>query len=301
MMRRRLTSIVMLASVLLVAAPAVAQGDEGGGGDEGTEAAAEQEDEAAEAAGDEKTQKGESASTETDQGETAADQESSAEKEFSAPSVDEGSSVAATDTADETETAGSGGHPSTSNVFVAAPHVGVMVPQLFNDLGTWPIFSLEVGVIPPMESMNNPLELAVIGRYTQPGSGGGDRDPNLGETGGETYNWELTQRTVTLDVVGIWRGRNLAAKLDPYGLIGPRVNFMETTMTAQGNGSEFGEVRETNVEFGMVFGGGVDYQLGPGTLFGELKFGWSNLDQTLTGDTNAGAFTLDAGYRFYPF
>lgn len=287
-MRRYLTSLTVVTALLLAAAPAVGQGQESGGETEANEAEKAEEMESGEeeqAAKDEETADNE----EAEQDDMMAEESSG---------MDEEMSVEETDTAEETDT---GGHPSETNLFVVAPHVGVLVPQLFNDLGTWPIFSLEVGVMPPMEALGNPLEIAVLARYTQPGAAGDGSDGNLGETGGESYSWDLTQRTLTLDLVGIWRFRDLAAKLDPYGLIGPRVNFMETTMTAQGNGSQFGEVKETNVEFGLVLGGGVDYQLGPGTLFGELKFGWSNLDQTLTGNTNAGAFVLDVGYRFYPF
>ncbi|MFB6372068.1 MAG: hypothetical protein ABEN55_02905 [Bradymonadaceae bacterium] len=285
-MRRRFASILTLAWLLVLAAPAVAQDDTESSGDKAKSSSDTKEN---------------SSDTKTE-GETAAEGSESGSSGMAPSSGQQDSSFEETDTADTTTSSDGGGHPSTENIFVVGPHVGVLVPQVFNDLGTWPIFSLEVGVIPPMESMNNPLEIAVLARYTQPGSGGKGSDQNLGETGNEQYNWELTQRTLTLDLVGIWRGRNIASSFDPYGLIGPRVNFMETTMTAQGNGNnQFGEVKETNVEFGLVFGGGVDFQLGPGTLFGELKFGWTNLDQTLTGDTNAGAFTADVGYRFYPF
>ncbi len=240
-------------------------------------------------------------------GETEAGEDDGDEKEATS-GVDEGDaepggaapSEASTSDTDAGAESSSGGHPSTRNVFVVAPHVGIAVPGLFSDLGSWGIFSLELGVIPPIDRLNNPLEIAVYGHYTQPSASGGGSDPNLGEGGGE-YDWEMTQRMLTLDLVAIWRGRDLAANLDPYGLIGPRLNLMETTMSAEGNGAQFGEVRETNTEFGMVFGGGVDYRLGPGTLFGELKFGWSNMDQRLTGDSNAGQFSFDVGYRFYPF
>ena len=33
----------------------------------------------------------------------------------------------------------------------------------------------------------------------------------------------------------------------------------------------------------------------------SASFGWTNLDQQLTGNSNAGELVLDLGYRFYPF
>ena len=54
-----------------------------------------------------------------------------------------------------------------------------------------------------------------------------------------------------------------------------------------------------DARYGLVVGGGADFAVGPGTIYGALEFGWSNLDQRLTGDSNTGALTLDAGYRLY--
>lgn len=295
-MSKRWSRLAIVAAVLLWAGPAFAQdGGSAVGEDPGDES--EAADMEANEASESSDESGESESP------MAADEESSG-GDMGMSSESEETSRSATEETDTSETAETtaGGHPSTNSILVAAPHIGVAVPSLFNDLGTWPIFSAELGVMPPMEEMNNPLEIAVYAHYTQPGSSGQGTDANLGAGGaGADYSWELTQRTLTLDLVGIWRFRNLADKLDPYGLIGPRLSLMETTMTAEGNAAQFGEVRETNTEVGLVLGGGVDYQLGPGTLFGELKFGWTNMDQALTGNTNAGQFTFDVGYRFYAF
>jgi len=48
----------------------------------------------------------------------------------------------------------------------------------------------------------------------------------------------------------------------------------------------------------FVVGGGVEWLLGPGALFGAVKVGFSDLDQRLTGDANTGAAVVDLGYRF---
>lgn len=198
-----------------------------------------------------------------------------------------------TDTGSESRSS-AGGHPSTNSAVVVAPHVGVSFPA-FSDLGTWGNFGLELGYTPAIDG--RPLEIALMGWYSQPTASGTESDARLGEGGGE-YNWNLTQQILTLDLVGIWRFR-VSESLAPYGLAGPRMNMMRSTMTAEGNGAQFGESQETNNEFGLVFGGGVDYALGPGTFFGELKFGWTNLDQRITGNSNTGSFLLDIGYRLY--
>jgi len=89
------------------------------------------------------------------------------------------------------------------------------------------------------------------------------------------------------------------APLSAYAQIGPRVYLMNAVMTASGNGgADFGENEETNTEVGFVVGGGVEWLLGPGALFGAVKVGFSDLDQRLTGDANTGAAVVDLGYRF---
>ncbi|MFB6350339.1 MAG: hypothetical protein ABEN55_23275, partial [Bradymonadaceae bacterium] len=89
----------------------------------------------------------------------------------------------------------------------------------------------------------------------------------------------------------------------PYLLGCLRLTLSQTTLSgsAAENGEQFGKLRETNTHIGVVGGLGTDFHLGPGTLFGELTFGWSKLDQNLTELPSTTAFTLDVGYRFFPF
>ena len=83
-----------------------------------------------------------------------------------------------------------------------------------------------------------------------------------------------------------------------YATAGPRVYLMESVMVATSDsGAALGENRETKTQVGLVFGGGAEYALGPGSLFGALEFGWSDMNQRITGDSNTGAFVVDLGYR----
>lgn len=182
--------------------------------------------------------------------------------------------------------------------FSIAPHIGVLVPQLFSDLNSWPIFGLELGYILPFDvgSMKRPLQLTLDGMYSQPGADGDGFSPWLGEDG-QAYGWELTQRMVILEFAALWRFMPPADGFSVYALIGPRMYLLETVMVASSEGVDFGENRETQTHFGMVIGGGVEYPLGPGSLFGGLEFGWSDLNTAITGDSNTGTLVVDLGYR----
>ena len=187
-------------------------------------------------------------------------------------------------------------HPA----FAAAPTVGVTAPQPFGDLNSWPVFGLDVGVIMPFDvgAMERPLQLGVTANYTQPGATGEGTHPMLGEEGAD-YEWELTQRMLTLQLTTMWRFSAPGQGFGFHGIVGPRIYLMESVMEASGNDADFGENRETNSEYGVVFGGGVELELGPGSLLGTVLVGGSPLDQRITGEANTAAINLDLGYRFF--
>lgn len=193
-------------------------------------------------------------------------------------------------------------HAASTNSFVVAPHVGVGIPQLFGELGSWPIFGLEVGYIMPFDvgSMKRPLQASLALHYSAPGASGKGQEGALGESGA-AYSWELEQRLLMLDVPLMWRFMEPGSFLSVYATLGPRFYFMESIMTATGNGGDFGENRETNFEIGGFLGAGADFALGPGTLFGALIFSYSDLQERITGDANTGTLSLDFGYRLYLF
>lgn len=193
--------------------------------------------------------------------------------------------------------AGGGDHPN----FAVGPHVGATAPQLFGDLNSWPVFGADVGVILPfdMAGFDRPLQIGVEGSFTAPGAEGDGEHPMLGDDGAD-YQWELEQRMLTVQMSILWRFMAPGDGFSAHALIGPRVYLMESVLEASGNdGQDFGEHRETNTEYGVAVGGGVEYMLGPGAVVGTVIFAMSPLDQRITGEANTGAFNLNLGYRLF--
>ena len=183
--------------------------------------------------------------------------------------------------------------------FVVAPHVGVLVPQLFSELNTWPVFGLELGYILPFDvgSMVRPLQVAVDVMYTQPEASGSGFDADLGPEGAD-WEWELVQQTLIVELAALWRFLPPGEGFSAYATAGPRLYLMRSELTASGNeGNSFGENTETKTEYGLMVGGGAEYAVGPGSIFAALELGWSNLDTRITGDSNTGALVVDLGYR----
>lgn len=184
-------------------------------------------------------------------------------------------------------------------MFTIAPHVSILLPQPFSDLGSWPVFGLELGFIVPFDagSMKRPLQISVDVGYTQPAASGTDTAAALGEDG-QSFDWELTQQMLTVDLTGLWRFMPPARGLSVYGEIGPRLYLMKTEVESSSAGQDFGTNDETKTQVGMVVAAGVEYWLAIGSVYGALEFGWSDLDTQITGDSNSGALTVDVGYRF---
>lgn len=212
--------------------------------------------------------------------------------------------TANSDTAATAEVDVDSDHPAATNSIVLAPHVGVLFPQLTSDLNTWPLFGLSAGYILPFDAggFERPLEIGLDVMYTQPGADGSGTDPNLGQPASDPqgYDWELTQRMVVVELYGLWRFMAPGSPISAYAMAGPRAYFMESEISAtSSDGQDFGPNTQTNDEYGLVVGGGADFAVGPGTIYGTLEFGWSDLNQRITGDSNTGALALDAGYRLY--
>lgn len=181
-----------------------------------------------------------------------------------------------------------------------APHVGVVVPQLFTDLGSWPVFGLECGYVLPFDAgpFARPLSLSLDVMYTAPGASGSGTDSNLGEDGA-SYDWELTEQMLIFELAAAWRFMPLGDAFSAYVQVGPRLYLLESVLTASGNGGDFGEHRETDTNVGFLVAAGLDIQLGPGSLFGALEMGYSGLDQKITGESTTGALNVELGYRLH--
>ena len=203
-------------------------------------------------------------------------------------------------TSAQTVSASSSNHPAHDLHVTIAPHIGVLVPQLFSDLGSFPVFGLELGYILPFDagSMVRPLQLSLDTMFTAPTASGSELAPALGEDG-ETFDWNLRERFLVFELAALWRFLPPGDGFSAYGTVGPRLYLMESVMRASSaSGAELGENRETKTQIGLMVGGGVEFAVGPGAIFGALEFGWSDMKQRITGDSNTGALVLDLGYRF---
>lgn len=181
---------------------------------------------------------------------------------------------------------------------VIAPHIGVTAPQLFSELGLWPVFGLELGYILPFDvgSFRRPLQLSLGAHYTAPGATGEGQDPNLGPMG-QRYTWELQERMLMVEFLGLWRFSDPGASWGIHALIGPRLYLMESVLSAKSGATDFGEHRETNWQVGLNAGAGVEFGLGPGAISAALLVNFSDISQRVTGDSNTGALSLDLAYR----
>ncbi len=291
---QRLLPLLIAIALTVAASPALADEPEA---DE-TDVEAVEEDASADEADDDATE--EVADADDEEADEAADDEDTDEIAELGEPEDEVDEPEADDEhldIEESEPTDTG---ATHPMLAVAPHIGVIAPQPFGDLGSWPVFGLDAGYILPFDvgAMERPLQLGIHASYTRPGATGEGTHPMLGEEGAD-YNWELDQQILTLQLTTMWRFMSPGQGLSAHALVGPRVYLMESVMEASGNDADFGENTETNTEYGVVFGGGVEFMLGPGALTGTVTVGGSPLDQRITGEANTGAINLDLGYRLF--
>ena len=73
---------------------------------------------------------------------------------------------------------------------------------------------------------------------------------------------------------------------------------MQTLKTTQTNDLAPGENTSEDTKFGGELFAGADYRLGPGYAVGEARLILTDLNDLITGDSNAGNINLSVGYRF---
>jgi len=173
--------------------------------------------------------------------------------------------------------------------FGLAPRVGLDIPT--SKLGPFVAAALEFDVFLPV--LDNRLVLALDFSFTYPREGGSGSDPRIP---GGTYDWETKVLELKWAIDVIWRFLDDTHALTPYVGLGPVVQYLRTAQTTSIEGA--GENTEKSGEFGFEVLGGLDWKLGIGYLFGDVRFVLTDLDHRFTGDTNAGNVTICAGYRF---
>ena len=191
--------------------------------------------------------------------------------------------------------------------FIAAVRVGGLFAQPFGGLGASFLVGAELGwALPKLPGIGETLAITVDFAYSQPGasSSGDITDPRID---GGSYRWQLTEREFMLGVNVFYRFtwvKNDKLKLEPGRLvpyigIGPRIFFLQSaTGGTVKTGSSLPTATEQSTGVGLGVPFGAELRLGPGRIFLEAMVMWASFQHYATGPTNAGALTLEAGYRF---
>ena len=206
--------------------------------------------------------------------------------------------------------------PPTDNVLVAVPkrepigrgkvfaavRIGAAIPQVVSSLSASFLVGAEAGwAAPKLPGIGEGLAFAIDVAFSQPSSSGTATDSHAGGM----YTWSVTQKTTSLGLTVLYRAPFIQSasmergKLVPYIGVGPRLFFLQTLASAQPGGAAVADYTETSSKIGFGVPFGADYVLGPGRVFLEGMFMWAPFKHNTTGESNAGALTLEAGYRMF--
>lgn len=177
--------------------------------------------------------------------------------------------------------------PSSGLGFGIAPRVGLDIPT--SELKPFVVAALEVDLFLPV--LDRRLVAALDFSFTYPRTDGQGNDPRVG--GDYTYDIKVLELKWALDV--IFRFFDDTHTIIPFAGVGFALQYLKTT---QETSFDSAENTEHNAEPGFEILGGADFKLGPGYIFGDVRFVFTKLDHKFTGDTNAGNVTICAGYRF---
>jgi hypothetical protein len=146
----------------------------------------------------------------------------------------------------------------------------------------------ELGVATPLLDQH----LAVVFEldWVRPHYSSSIADPRLPSGGGA---FALGQSEFGFLLSAVYRFEDAVPGLTPYGGLGPGLYYQRAALTAFGNVNV-----ESESKLGFQLLGGADYRLGPGALFGEVRYHYSKVDFIGTGNVNVGGFlALGVGYR----
>jgi hypothetical protein len=174
---------------------------------------------------------------------------------------------------------------TTWNLSVA-PRIGLAIPT--SKLSPFVSMGVELGYrLPALDG-----HLVVVGdvAYTRPSHSASVNDARVGGDAG----YEIDESELKLGIGAAYRLFDDSHKLSPWGgasLIMQRLQSTETNDLAPG------ENTSTDTRFGAEIAFGADYRLGPGYLVGEIRVPFTDLDDLITGNSNAGNVNLSVGYR----
>ncbi|WP_224248783.1 hypothetical protein [Hyalangium gracile] len=175
---------------------------------------------------------------------------------------------------------------SEGDSILLAPKVGFF--KSTTPLSGAPFFAVEVGYLTPL--LDRRLAIVLEGNIHQSDVSGTLSDPLL--TRGDE-NYRLTEREMALLLSAVYRFEGALGSLTPYAGLGPGLYLHQAT--AQGFG---GTTVEKEGTLGFQLLGGAELRLGPGGLFLEAHYHFTQVDFLSTGNVNVGGFlAASLGYR----
>ena len=179
---------------------------------------------------------------------------------------------------------------------MVAVRAGAALPQVVSNFGTSFLVGAEVGwALPRLPGIGEGLAVTVDFAYSQPEAGG---NIDAAAAGCPGCKWNVTQKEASLGLTVLYRVPFvMQGKLVPYIGIGPRLFMLDSGASVQPGGASVASFHETSNKVGMGLPLGADYALGPGRIFLEAMFLYAPFNHNVTGSSNAGALTIEAGYR----
>jgi hypothetical protein len=171
--------------------------------------------------------------------------------------------------------------------------LGFGIGEPLNDSGGRVTAEVELGyVLPPLD---HALELFAAFAYAAPSFEGSSTEPDPRLPGDGLVHYRVDQQLGALGV-GL-RYRLALPVVTPYVAAGGRLYMMRSEVSGDAGGEPFGKSEETGTAFGAFLAAGVELNLGPGALLGELQFAYAGVDTYVLGDTNIGGLGVMVGYR----
>ncbi len=181
-------------------------------------------------------------------------------------------------------------HAAKDKGVLLGAKVGGIAP--FNGLSPNARVGVEVGYFFPVAKGS--LGFALDVDFAAPKSHGTKTgDPRVN---GGSYDWHLTEQQLAIMPVLMYRFTSLKP-IVPFAGIGPRINFLRSTVRGSSGGMTIDETTEQSGAVGVGIPLGAELRLGPGALLAELLFEYSSLDHVATGATSTGGLSLSLGYR----
>ena len=172
-------------------------------------------------------------------------------------------------------------------MLAVAPRFGLIVPT--SKLSPFVSVGLELGYRLP--TLDRRVSLIADIAYTRPSRNASANDDRVG---GDTI-FDTKESELKLGLGGSFRLLTKIATLVPWVGASAVVQMLTSSQT---NDLSPGENTARSTKFGGEVFAGADYRLGPGYALGEARFVLTDLDDLITGNSNAGSVNLSIGYRF---